>query len=469
MTVFAAVGKRWFVLGLLLLGIASTVRAESAPGIPPETPEQRDARMKWWREARFGMFIHWGLYAIPGGRWKGQPVGGAGEWIMNTANIPVEEYEQLAKQFNPVKYDPAQWVKIAKDAGMRYIVITSKHHDGFCLFDSKVTTYDVVDATPWGKDLLKPLAEECRKQGLHFCTYYSIMDWHHPAQMRGSDRAYNPTRIREGRKREYMDYMKAQLKELLESCKPEVLWFDGEWPDWYTEEDGREIYAYLRELDPKLIINNRVGKCRKGMEGLNQEGRQCVGDFGTPEQQIPASGLPGVDWESCMTMNDTWGFKYDDHNWKNTETLIRNLIDCASKGGNYLLNVGPTAEGQIPAPSVERLQGIGRWLKVNGESIYATQASPWTKQLSWGRCTQKKLDDSTTRLYLHVFTWPEQGRLALPSLKNEVSRAFLLANGREVTVHRDGDKVVLEDLPEKPLDAVATVICVDIKGAPQVD
>jgi alpha-L-fucosidase len=469
MTIFVAMRRQWFVLGLLMLGFASVARAESAPGIPPETPEQRDARMKWWRDARFGMFIHWGLYAIPGGRWKGQPVGGAGEWIMNTANIPVEEYELLAKQFNPVKYNPAQWVKIAKEAGMRYIVITSKHHDGFCLFDSKVTTYDVVDATPWGKDLLKPLAEECRKQGLHFCTYYSIMDWHHPAQMRGSDRAYNPTRIREGRKREYMDYMKAQLKELLESCKPEVLWFDGEWPDWYTEEDGREIYAYLRELDPKLIINNRVGKCRKGMEGLNQEGRQCVGDFGTPEQQIPASGLPGVDWESCMTMNDTWGFKYDDHNWKSTQTLIRNLIDCASKGGNYLLNVGPTAEGEIPAPSVERLQGIGQWLRVNGESIYATQASPWSKQLPWGRCTQKKLDDGTTRLYLHVFTWPEQGRLELPNLKNDVSRAFLLANGTGLTAHRDGDKVVLENLPQKPLDPVATVICVDIKGTPQVD
>ncbi|HPZ84032.1 MAG TPA: alpha-L-fucosidase, partial [Thermogutta sp.] len=243
----------------------------SAVVIPKELPQERDGRMKWWREARFGMFIHWGIYAIPGGRWNGKPVNTAGEWIMNGANIPVEEYEKLTKQFNPVKYDPAEWVRIAKDAGMKYIVITSKHHDGFCLFDSKVTDYDVVDATPWGKDLLKPLADECRKQGLHFCTYYSIMDWHHPAQMRGSDRAYNPTKIRDGRKREYLDYMKAQLRELLESCRPEVLWFDGEWPDWYTEEDGREIYAYLRQLEPTLIINNRVGKGRKGMEGLNRD------------------------------------------------------------------------------------------------------------------------------------------------------------------------------------------------------
>jgi alpha-L-fucosidase len=441
----------------------------SAVVIPKETPQERDARMKWWREARFGMFIHWGIYAIPGGRWGGQPIQTAGEWIMNGANIPVEEYEKLTKQFNPVKYDPAEWVRIAKDAGMKYIVITSKHHDGFCLFDSKVTDYDVVDATPWGKDLLKPLAEECRKQGLHFCTYYSIMDWHHPAQMRGSDRAYNPTKIREGRKREYLDYMKAQLRELLESCRPEVLWFDGEWPDWYTEEDGREIYAYLRQLEPTLIINNRVGKGRKGMEGLNRDDQEYVGDFGTPEQQIPPGGLPGLDWESCMTMNHTWGFKFDDHDWKSTETLVRNLIDCASKGGNYLLNVGPTAEGEIPQPSVERLQGVGRWMKVNSEAIYATQASPWPKQLSWGRCTQKAIDAQSTRLYLHVFQWPDNGRLDLPGLTNTPLKAFLMATGTPLKVEKTPGGVTIIDLPQQPVDAIATVVCLDIEGQPKVE
>lgn len=457
--------RPWFCLLLVLFAWCSVLpvgRAEG-PAIPAETPEQRDARMQWWREARFGMFIHWGVYSVAGGVWNGQPVGGAGEWIMNSANIPVAEYETLAPKFNPVKYDPAEWVRIAKDAGMRYIVITSKHHDGFCLFDSKVTDWDVVDATPWGKDLLKPLADECRKQGLHFCTYYSIMDWHHPAQYRGSDRAYNPTRIHPERKREYMDYMKAQLRELLESCDPEVLWFDGEWPDWYTEADGREIYAYLRELKPTLIINNRVGKGRKGMEGMNRGDQEYVGDFGTPEQQIPATGLPGVDWESCMTMNQTWGYSSHDHQWKSAETLIRNVIDTASKGGNYLLNVGPTGEGEIPAASVERLAAIGRWMKVNGESIYGTQAGP-LPSTPWGRCTSKRLADGTLRLYLHVFQWPENGRLTVESAPGRPKAAVLLADGSALTAKAEGGKIII-DLPGKAPDAVASVIRLDLDAA----
>ena len=241
------------------------------------------------------------------------------------------------------------------------------------------------------------------------------MDWHHPAQFRGSPEHYNPTKIHPERKREYVDYMKAQLKELLDSCDPAVLWFDGEWTDWWTEEDAQEIYTYPARLKPEIIINNRVGKGREGMEGMNKSDREYSGDFGTPEQQIPATGIPGVDWESCMTMNDTWGFRSDDQNWKSAETLIRNIIDIASKGGNYLLNVGPTAEGQIPAPSVERLQAIGEWMKKNGESIYATQASPFAST-PWGRCTRKTLSDGSTRLYLHVFDWPRDGKLTIPDV-----------------------------------------------------
>jgi alpha-L-fucosidase len=214
------------------------------------------------------------------------------------------------------------------------------------------------------------------------------MDWHHPAQLRGPN-SYNPTEIKPGRKPEYVEYMKTQLQELLDSCDPEVLWFDGEWPDWWTEEDGRDLYNYLRELKPQIIVNNRVGKGRKGMEGLNKDDQHYVGDFGTPEQQIPATGIPGVDWESCMTMNDTWGYREDDHNWKSAETLIRNLVDSASKGGNFLLNVGPTAAGEIPPASIERLAAIGRWMQVNGESIYGTTASPLDAQ-NWGRCTAKR-------------------------------------------------------------------------------
>ena len=216
--------------------------------------------MAWWRDARFGMFIHWGVYAVPAGQWQGKfvPPGG-GEWIMTTANIPIPEYEALAKQFNPVKYDPAEWVRVAKAAGVKYIVITSKHHDGFSMFDTKATDYNIVKATPYAKDVLKPLADECRKQGIHFCTYYSIMDWHHPAQDRGSPQSYNPTKIHPERKAEYIAYMKQQLKELIDEVDPEVLWFDGQWLPWWTEADGVDVCKYLKKLKPTLLINNRLG------------------------------------------------------------------------------------------------------------------------------------------------------------------------------------------------------------------
>jgi len=451
---------RILVTAALLSGLAAPAVPQDS--LPKETAAERDARMKWWREARFGMFIHWGLYAVPAGTWQEKKVGSIGEWIMNNANIPVEEYEKLAKQFNPVKFDAAEWVRIAKDAGMKYLVITSKHHDGFCLFDTKATDYGVVKATPYGKDLLKPLAEECRKQGLKFCTYYSIMDWHHPAQTRGSAKAYNPTKIVEGKKAEYMEFMKRQLEELVKNLDTEVLWFDGEWPGWYTEEDGREVYAFLKKLKPSIIINNRVGKGRKGMDGMNKGDRQYSGDFGTPEQQIPARGLPGVDWESCMTMNDTWGYKSYDTKWKSAEKLIRNIIDIASKGGNYLLNVGPTAEGQIPEASVERLREIGRWMKANGESVYGTQASPVGK-VDWGRCTRKDLGGGKTRLYLHVFSWPADGALVLGGVANRPLRACLLDGGKEVAATAKDGGISLA-LPAQAPDPIATVIALDVEG-----
>jgi len=414
----------------------------------------------WFDGARFGMFIHWGLYAVPAGDYKGQRSTEIGEWIMSWANIPRAEYEQFAPRFNPVKFDAAKWVATAKAAGMKYIVITSKHHEGFAMYDSAVSDYTIVKRTRWGKDPMAALAAEAKKAGLKFCFYYSIMDWHHPAQFvdaPGKDRTAgnNKTQIIPDQKAAYVTYMKAQLKELITKYDPAVLWFDGEWMDWWTEADGQDLYDYVRGLKPDIIINNRVGTGRKGMEGLNKTDRQYAGDFGTPEQQIPANGMKGVDWESCMTMNDTWGFKSYDTNWKSTEKIVQNLVDIASKGGNYLLNVGPTAEGEIPAASVERLAAVGKWMATNGEAIYGTTASPFADQLAFGRVTRKG-----TRLYVSVFNWPATGTIALPSWGATPTKAWLVATKAAVPLKANATGVTLT-LPAQAPDAIASVIAIE--------
>lgn len=329
-----------------------------------ESPAHKDERMKWWRDAGFGMFIHWGPYAVPAGYYQGEPVAGVGEWIMSSAKIPVEEYEVFARDFNPVDFDANEWVKQAKSAGMKYIVITTKHHDGFCLWDSQVTDYDFAGFTAFKRDPIKELADACQKEGIVLCFYHSIMDWHH-AEAKGEYFAS----YRE-------NYLKPQLKELLTNYGPiGALWFDGEWIEEWTEEQGRDLYNYLRNMQPELIINNRVGKGRDGMQGMNKAG-EYVGDFGTPEQEI-LDVASNLDWEACMTMNDTWGYKKDDHNWKSTRELIHNLVDVAAKGGNYLLNVGPDARGVIPAESTRRLEAIGQWMKVNHSVVYNSRQ--WVK------------------------------------------------------------------------------------------
>jgi alpha-L-fucosidase len=420
----------------------------------------QDERMKWWRDARFGMFIHWGLYAVPAGQWKGKKIPGIGEWIMERADIPVSEYEPLAQQFNPVKFNADEFVRIAKNAGMKYIVITSKHHDGFCLWDSEVTDYDIIDATPFNRDILKELSKSCKKQGIKLCFYHSIMDWHHPDAQRPFYPNYNDKEKSNPNFARYVEtYMKPQLKELIRNYGPlGVMWFDGEWIKDWTEPQGKDLYNYVMSLQPNIIINNRVGKGRKGMEGLNKDDQEYAGDFGTPEQEIPATGLPGVDWESCMTMNKTWGYKSYDHDWKSNKVLLQNLADIASKGGNFLLNVGPTAEGLIPDASVERLAAMGKWMKVNGESIYGTTASPLGK-LPWGRCTAKP-----GKLYLHVFDWPTNLKLEVPGLKNKVNKAYLLADKKrtKLTVRRELKDKIAVRIPREAPDAVNTVVVLEI-------
>jgi len=411
----------------------------------PETPEQHDARMKWWRQARFGMFIHWGVYAVPAGVWKGKQIPGIGEWIMHHARIPVDEYAALTRKFNPVKFDADAWVRLAKEAGMKYIVITSKHHDGFAMFDSDVSDFNIHDATPFHRDPIAELKAACDRHGIRLGLYYSqAQDWHHPGGAAAGGH-WDPKQ--EGDFDEYLRTVAApQVREILTKYQPAVLWWDT--PVNMTRERAEMLLPLVR-LRPGIIMNNRLGG------GIR-------GDFATPEQRIPPTGL-SYDWETCMTMNGTWGYKSWDHNWKSTETLIHNLVDIASKGGNYLLNVGPTAEGLIPEPSVQRLREIGRWMKVNGESIYDTTASVFSRQFSWGRCTVRHGDPDTT-LYLHVFNWPQNRRLELPGLTNPVVGARLLAAPEAAVRASATEAGIVLMLPEKAPDPIDSVVRLDVRG-----
>jgi alpha-L-fucosidase len=456
--------KKYFQLSLSALMLTLLMSCHHEPvNYMNESQEDKDARMEWWREARFGMFIHWGLYSVPAGEWKGET--NHGEWIRTTAEIPIDDYDKFREQFNPVNFDAQKWVRMAKDAGMKYIVITSKHHDGFCLFDSKQTDFDVM-STPFKRDILKELSDACQSEGIKMCWYHSIMDWHHPDYL--PRRGWETNRPAEGADlNRYIKYMKAQLEELTSHYgKIGVLWFDGEWEETWTHEYGVDLYNYVRNLQPDIIINNRVDNGRSGMAGMTREGGYA-GDFGTPEQEIPSTGMPGMDWETCMTMNDHWGYnKYND-NWKSTTDLIRKLADIASKGGNFLLNVGPKADGTFPEESIIRLKEIGEWMKKNGEAIYETSASPFEK-LNWGRCTQMQMGEDT-RLYLHVFDWPEDGILKVPGIFNEPKSAFMLSDYDKapLNVSRHEDALWIA-LPKQALDTINTVVVLDIIGKPDI-
>jgi alpha-L-fucosidase len=455
--------KRLFIACLLSVFFIHSVFAQKELS--------RDERMKWWREARFGMFIHWGDYAELGGMYKGYEVGHGGEWIMNRAKIPVAEYQAFAKRFNPVKYDADAWVKLAKEAGMKYIVITAKHHDGFAMFKSNASKWNIADATPYGKDVLKPLAAACKKYGIKLGFYYSqAQDWNNPggaaARKVSAEGWPNPdsakidayTKDHTGHwdpaqtsstMAEYIDRVAVpQVKELLTNYGDvAVIWWDT--PTNMTDEFAQKLQDLLK-LQPNIITNDRLKR------------PNFAGDYKTPEQKIPnLSELDGKDWETCMTMNGTWGYKSYDHKWKSPETLIHNLIDISSKGGNYLLNVGPTAEGEFPQESIASLKKMGEWMKVNGEAIYATKASP-LPALSWGRCTLKPNGKNTT-LYLSVFNWPTDGKLVVPGLKNEIVSAKLLAGGTALKTEPANGSITI-NVPDKASDNIATVIKLEVKG-----
>ncbi|HTJ11043.1 MAG TPA: alpha-L-fucosidase [Dinghuibacter sp.] len=422
--------------------VAAATAAKTAPRITANPAPAADTHMAWWREARFGMFIHWGVYSVPAGRYEDKEVPGLGEWIMHDARIPRATYQAYAKEFNPVNYDPDAWVRLAKEAGVKYIVITSKHHDGFAMFETDASKWNIVDATPYGKDVLKPLAEACRKYGMKLGFYYSqANDWNNPG---GAAAGGHWDSTQNGSMDDYIRNVAVpQVREILTQYGDVAeLWWDV--PSDMTPERAAQ-FTPLLALQPGIVVNNRLGG---GVRG----------DIETPEQYIPATGIPGRDWETCMTMNDTWGYKTDDNHWKSVETLIRNLVDIASKGGNYLLNVGPTSLGEFPQPIIDRLQAIGRWMSVNGEAIYGTQASPF-ERLDWGRCTRKG-----DVLYLHVFHWPADGRLLVPGLHNPALSASLLSGGAVLSTHKTADGLVI-DVPAAAPDTIATVIKLRIKGS----
>lgn len=441
-------------------------------GVWAQDSVTRNQRMQWWREARFGMFIHWGVYSVPGGVYEGHEMShGGAEWIMNRSKIPVLEYHKFAGQFNPVKFDADAWVKMAKDAGMKYIVITAKHHDGFAMFKSDASKWNIVDATPYGKDILKALAEACKKNGIKLGFYYSqAQDWNNPggaasrkltkegwedpdsalidAYTKEHNGHWDPAQTT-ATMSEYIDRVAVpQVKELLTNYgEVAVLWWDT--PTNMTDEYAQKLQALLK-IQPRIIANDRLKR------------PNFPGDYKTPEQKIPKpEELDGKDWETCMTMNGSWGYKSYDHNWKSTETLIRNLIDIASKGGNFLLNVGPTAEGEFPQESIDRLKEMGNWMKVNGEAIYGTKASPWGL-FDWGRCTRKDVKNSTT-LYFSVFNWPKDGKLVISDFKNKVKNASMLANGKSVKATVLNNQLILV-LPEQAPDTIASVIKVELNG-----
>ncbi|MDD4972636.1 MAG: alpha-L-fucosidase [Paludibacter sp.] len=432
-------------------------------------------RMKWWREARFGMFIHWGCYSQWGGTYNGNKIGGGGEWIMNRGKIPVAEYMDAAKKFNPVNFNANAWVKMAKDAGMKYIIITAKHHDGFALFKSKVSTWNIVDATPFGRDVLKELAVACKNNDIKLGFYYSqAQDWVNPGgavkRKLAKEGWANPdsaridayTKEHNGHwdslqtSKSMADYIDSvavpQVKELLSNYGDiAVLW-------WDTPTDMTKIFAEklhnILMLQPQIITNDRL------------KGPDFPGDTKTPEQSIPGlNEIDGKDWETCMTMNETWGFKSYDNNWKSPAVLLRNLIDIASKGGNYLLNVGPDACGEFPTESVNSLKIIGEWMKVNNEAIYATKAS-LLKPLEWGKCTRKDVGENTT-LYFSVFNWPSTGKLSVYGITNNVASASLL-NGN-ISVKTEKRKINGMDcldiyVPDKAPDNMVSVIKVQFNG-----
>ena len=434
----------------LLLSSACTLNAqETVQSKNKESKVDREARMAWWKEARFGMFVHWGIYSTTGGLYKGQKLPNSAEWMMCRGKIPIAEYQEYAANFNPVKFDADEFVGRAKRAGMKYIVITAKHHDGFAMFGSKCSDYNVVDKTPFGRDIMKELADACQKQGIKFGFYYSqAQDWHHPG---GFGNSWDKTIKRVSSDEYVMNKAVPEVKQLLTDYGPiGIFWWDT--PRKMSKESFDALHS-LTSLQKETITNDRLGD-------------EYPGDYKTFERHLPQQAPAGKDWEVCMPISGSWGYKIGDNDFKSTTKLIRNLATISSMGGNYLLNVSPTGEGTLLPPALERLEQVGKWMDVNSESIYATSAGPFVG-LEWGKCTMKKVEGGT-KLYLHVFDWPKDGKLMVPGLKNSVESASLLAGGA-VLETAASDKGVTISLPAEASNPHNSVIVLKVGGEIEVE
>ena len=413
---------------VLLPGLAGAQSSSSPTQLGPATStlEDRDRRLQWWHEARFGMFVHFGLYSVLGRH----------EWAMEEEGIPVAEYQQLAKQFNPQPHAARAWAKLAKTAGMRYMVMTTKHHEGFCLFDTKLTNYCAPKQAA-GRDLVAEYVEAARSEGLRFGFYYSLMDWHHPDGARClTDQAA---------RRRFVDYIHGQVRELCSNYgKVDILWYDVNWPLSPEGWESVQMNRMVRQLQPDILINNRSG---------------IPEDFQTPEQHIQSYDVP---WEACMTMNDSWGFQRADDNWKSPKTVVRNLITCARDGGNYLLNIGPKGDGSIPEPSIEILASVGRWMDAHGDLIHHADHC---------RVTRSEFANFTRRsntLFIHAYFWPGE-TLALGGLQQKVVSAKMYPSGQPVQFQQEEFRVRFTGLPLYAPDAIATVLQVECDGEPTQD
>jgi alpha-L-fucosidase len=414
---------------------AQVLNAPPAPpaGVPEpkgpttSTPEDRERRLQWWREARFGMFIHWGLYSVHGRH----------EWVMENEGIPIAEYEQGAKRFNPEPNAARAWAKLAKTAGMKYMVMTTKHHEGFCLFDSKLTNY-TAPRTACGRDLVQEYVDAARAEGMRVGFYYSLMDWHHP------DGALAATD--EAARRRFVDYIHGQVRELCTNYgKVDILWYDVNWPLKPDTWEAVKLNTMVRKLQPDILINNRTG---------------LPEDFTTPEQRIQASAEP---WESCMTMNDSWGYQKADDNWKTSKNIVRNLIRCTRDNGNYLLNIGPKPDGSIPAESVNILTGVGRWMDTHAELIHAPVSVCKVKRGQFSDFIERG-----NKLYIMIQFWPGS-EVSIGGLKTKAVSAKLYGSSTPVKFDQDDFRLRFTGLPATAPNPMISVLEVEFDAPPEQD